>query len=383
MSDSADTARVHTVSVVIPVYKGERTLPHLLAEIEPLTAVTRTPAGHSFRVDLVYPVWDNGPDASDRTIHELARTHDFVRPVWLSRNYGQHPATMAGMASTAGDWIVTMDEDGQHDPADIGTMLDTALRERASVVYAKPTNPPPHGHFRNWASRTAKLFLSKAMGSRTAPEFNSFRLVLGETGRALAAYAGPGVYLDVALGWIARRVTTCPLAMRHEERPSSYSLKTLIGHFGRMIVTSGTRGLRAVTITGFVVTLIGIIFAIYIAVSALTGPTVVQGWTSTMCVILISTGLILGALGIIAEYIGVTVNVAMGKPLYLIVSDPADGPLGDAGPTAEHNPEEEHHPGAQHSPDRPPNPGPDDPGDPDGSACPARPATGPRCAPPG
>ncbi|MDK9624824.1 glycosyltransferase [Propionibacterium freudenreichii] len=331
MSEPGEISRVHTVSVVIPVYKGERVLPHLLAEIEPLTAVTHTPDGNSFRVDLVYPVWDNGPDRSDLTIHQLAKTYDFVQPVWLSRNYGQHPATMAGMASTAGDWIVTMDEDGQHDPADIGMMLDTALRESATVVYAKPTNPPPHGHFRNWASRTAKIFLSRAMGSKTAPEFNSFRLVLGETGRALAAYAGPGVYLDVALGWIARRVTTCPLAMRHEERPSSYSLKTLVSHFGRMIVTSGTRGLRAVTITGFLVALIGIVFAASIAISALAGRTEVQGWASTMCVILISTGLILGALGIIAEYIGVTVNVAMGKPLYLIVSDPADGPLSQQG----------------------------------------------------
>ena len=53
-----------------------------------------------------------------------------------------------------------------------------------------------------------------------------------------------------------------------------------------------------------------------------------QGWTSTMIVILISTGAILFSLGVIAEYVGVNVNMAMGKPAYLIVSDPAAGPLG-------------------------------------------------------
>ncbi len=47
-----------------------------------------------------------------------------------------------------------------------------------------------------------------------------------------------------------------------------------------------------------------------------------------MIVILISSGAILFSLGIIAEYVGVNVNMAMGKPAYLIVSDPAAGPLG-------------------------------------------------------
>ena len=84
-------------------------------------------------------VHDCGPDDSARVMRELA-PHPFVRPVWLSRNFGQHAATLAGMASSGGDWIVTMDEDGQHDPAYIGAMLDVALAEQASVVYAsRPT----------------------------------------------------------------------------------------------------------------------------------------------------------------------------------------------------------------------------------------------------
>jgi undecaprenyl-phosphate 4-deoxy-4-formamido-L-arabinose transferase len=52
------------------------------------------------------------------------------------------------------------------------------------------------------------------------------------------------------------------------------------------------------------------------------------GWPSLMVVFLLGTGAILFSLGVIAEYIGVSVNMAMGKPPYLIVSDPADGPFG-------------------------------------------------------
>ena len=112
------------VSIVIPVYAGETSLPTLIKEIAPLTQPQATPGGNSFLICEVLLVHDCGPDRSDRTLQALAIEYPFVQPVWLSRNYGQHAATMAGMASATGDWVVTIDEDGQQDPADIGSMLD-------------------------------------------------------------------------------------------------------------------------------------------------------------------------------------------------------------------------------------------------------------------
>ena len=138
----------HRISVVIPVYQGRQTLPDLMAELDALTRPFSTPEGAEAVVTEVFLVHDHGPDGSDATIRELAAQYDVVRPVWLSRNFGQHPATLAGMASSGGDWIVTLDEDGQHDPADMGNLLDAALREQADVVYAKATNAPPHSAFR-------------------------------------------------------------------------------------------------------------------------------------------------------------------------------------------------------------------------------------------
>src|SRR5215216_689132 len=128
MTSNAATARVdHTVAVVIPVYRGEDTLPELVEELDRVAAPQLSPAGHRFRVTEVVLVHDVGPDRSDRTIRSLAQRYDYVRPVGLARNFGQQAATLAGMSSTSADWIVTMDEDGQHDPAAIGSMLDAAL----------------------------------------------------------------------------------------------------------------------------------------------------------------------------------------------------------------------------------------------------------------
>jgi glycosyltransferase involved in cell wall biosynthesis len=319
----------HEISVVVPVYRGQLTLAPLCTELAPLTVPFTTANGHRARVAEVLLVFDNGPDDSAGTIRRLAAEHSFVRPVWLSRNYGQHAATLAGMSSSGGDWVVTMDEDGQHDPSYIAAMLDAAMLDLASVVYAAPENEPPHGFVRNAASRTAKWLVDRVLGSTASTAFNSYRLVLGEIARGVGAYAGAGVYLDVALSWIAGRVTTCPVLLREEgRRESGYTLRTLASHFWRMVLTSGTRLLRLVSVLGVLFGLLGVAIAVVLGIIRLTGSIPVAGWTSVMVAVLVGTGAILFSLGIVAEYLGVAVNMAMGKPLYLITADPMDGPLG-------------------------------------------------------
>jgi glycosyltransferase involved in cell wall biosynthesis len=251
-----------------------------------------------------------------------------VRPIWLSRNFGQHAATLAGMASSGGDWIVTMDEDGQHDPAAIGSLLDTALRAGSPLVYADPTNKAPHGWFRNATSHVAHR-IGRILGAGGLSHFHSYRLVLGEVGRGLAAYCGEGVYLDVALTWVVSSSALCPVAMREERgRPSGYSTRRLASHFWRMLLTSGTRPLRLVAVFGALLSTAALVLLAWVVWAKLTHKVPVQGWTSVMVILLVTSGGTLFSLGIVAEYLGIAVRAAMGKPLYLVVSDPAGGPLG-------------------------------------------------------
>jgi undecaprenyl-phosphate 4-deoxy-4-formamido-L-arabinose transferase len=325
---SSDAA-IHRISVVIPVYKGQKTLPGVVREIEDLGEVVTTDGGVQWSVDEVILVHDNGPDRSDETIRALAAEHRFVRPVWLSRNFGQHAATLAGIASSGSEWVVTLDEDGQHDPRQIGVLLSAALEAGAPLVYGKPRNDPPHGAFRNAASRGAKRVVSALSGQKAALDYQSFRLFTGEIGRSVAAYSGAGVYLDIALGWVAPRSVSAPIDLREEgDRPSGYSTRTLLSHFWRLMLSSGTRGLRLVSAMGVLFALAGVVFAIVAAVQRVGNGSLPEGWTSLIIAILITSGAILFALGVIAEYLGVAVSMAMGKPNYLIVDDPANGPLG-------------------------------------------------------
>jgi len=323
----------HTISVVVPVYRREKTLEPFLDELAPLTKISRTPAGRWLRVAEVVLVYDGGPDNSDVVIRKLAAAHPWVRPVWLSKNFGQHVATIAGMSSTGSEWIVTMDEDGKFDPQDIASLLDVAMERRAQLVYGTATNPPPHGMARNLASSLTKSFATRLLAGNL-PRFSSFRLMLGEVGRGLTAFIGPGVYLDVALSWAFGTTAECPVTFREEfNRPSGYSFRKLLSHFWLLVITSGTRPLRLVSLAGALAALAGVVVTVVVLVEKVRGNITIPGWTSLSVIVLLLGGAILFALGIVAEYVGAAVSMAMGKPLYLITSDPSTGPLGrDDGP---------------------------------------------------
>lgn len=310
------------ISVVIPTYRGAESLPHLIEELLVFAQSSVTPAGVPFRITEIVLVHDCGPDRTDLCLEQLAERHPQVRPLWLSRNFGQHAATLAGMASAVGDWIVTMDEDGQQDPQDLPQMLDVAVAGNLQLVYALPTNPPPHGIWRNAASRMAKFISTKLLGLDKLGRFNSFRLVDGEVGRALAAYCGHGVYLDVGLSWVTSRIGHCPVRLREEGRPSGYSLVKLIGHFWGLVLTTGTRPLRMITLAGVLSILLAIGVTVWIVIRKMFGEIEVQGWASLLIAVMFFSGTILMALGVIAEYMATTMGIAMGRPLYVISSKP-------------------------------------------------------------
>ena len=298
-------------------------MPILIGEIAPLALGQTTPGGASYLIHEILLVHDCGPDRSDRTLELLSEQYPFVRPVWLSRNYGQHAATLAGMASATGDWVATIDEDGQQDPGDIGRMLDCALSGALQLVYAQPTNPPPHGWFRNAMSNCAKAIATKLLGNDKIGRFSSFRLVDGEIARTLAAYCGSGVYLDVALFWITGRIGHCAVQLRNEmDRPSGYSFLKLLSHFWHLILTTGTRPLRLITLLGFGSVVLAIAIAAYAIYQKFVGEVPVQGWTSLVIVVAFFSGCILSAIGVIAEYLAATMSIVMGKPLYVVGTKP-------------------------------------------------------------
>jgi len=82
-----------------------------------------------------------------------------------------------------------------------------------------------------------------------------------------------------------------------------------------------------VSLTGVVAGIAGVVLAVVVSVEKLADHVNVPGWTSLTVIVLLLGGMNLLAVGIVAEYVRAAVRMAMGKPLYLITSDPSTGPL--------------------------------------------------------
>jgi undecaprenyl-phosphate 4-deoxy-4-formamido-L-arabinose transferase len=269
-------------------------------------------------------VHDGAIDHSHSVIEALAQQYSFVTSVWLSRNYGQHPATLAGMAASSGEWVATLDEDGQQDPADIANLLDYAIQSEVALVYAKPVSGLPHTRWRNGFSLLVKRLTVALVGNRSLEGFNSFRLVRGDVARSIAAYCGNGVYLDVALSWVVGQTALCPVTLRPDRgRHSGYTPGKLTAHFGRLILSAGTRPLRIISILGFLSVLLGLVISVHTLWAKIAHQIPVQGYTSLLIVVCFFSGVILFSLGVIAEYLAFVVTTTMGKPLYITVSRPS------------------------------------------------------------
>jgi hypothetical protein len=329
-----------TLSVVVPVYNAGSALTEAVREVLAVTDRLELAPDVVVRLDEVVLVCDNPalPVAERERVRALEQLDRRVRVLWLTRNFGQHPATVAGIVSTGGDWITTMDEDGQHDPAQIPAMLRTAAGEGVPLVYAKPTNPPPHGAVRNAGSRAAKALFRVMSGSRG--QFHSFRLIEGSVARSACAYMGDSVYLDVAMNWSCGDGAQCPMEMRSEGSPSSYNYRRLLSHFWRMVLSTGSRPLRLVAVLGLTVALTGLAVALFVAQRRLTGAyEATPGWASEFVTQLLLFGGVFITLATVAEYVSFAVRNSIGKPLY-VIAEHADArvlwnlqaALGDTGP---------------------------------------------------
>lgn len=147
------------LSVVIPVYNSAAILPDLITRLS-----TALPAlGRPFEVILVN---DGSRDNSWAVVTAMSERHAWVRGICLMRNYGQHNALLAGIRAARFDTTMTMDDNLQHPPEEIGTLL-AALTPALDVVYAIPEREH-HGLLRDLSSVITKLALQSTMGAETA-----------------------------------------------------------------------------------------------------------------------------------------------------------------------------------------------------------------------
>ena len=249
-----------TVSTVIPVFRGASFLPALVAAIDAERVVWERDDIPVQLLECIF-VDDGSTDGSAEILTDLATRYPWIQVVSLGRNFGQHPATIAGALHTSGDWVVTLDEDLQHSPRHILKMLCAAIRERADLVYARPDAPVHQSWARNWSSRALKLILAYVTGNPHLKLFNSYRLVRGAIARAASAVSVHDTYFDMLLTWFTTRVSAVDITLRDERHrgtgQSGYTYRRLLSHARRLIMSSRINYPRVGAVIGLIGILIG------------------------------------------------------------------------------------------------------------------------------
>lgn len=314
------------ISVVIPAYRGELTIGNVVGELHDLCEnpeiIEFEQDRYVLNITEILIVNDGGSEELVEILRALESKYEIVSVVWLTKNFGQHAATLAGIQNTRSKWIITMDEDGRHNPKDFSLLFLEALRSATDVVYGENFAQDSHKFFRRFSSKYLKKFVTKFLYLRIPDYFSSFRLISGDVGRSLAIYAGRGIYLDAGLMWITDKFSSTEVKYRADQRKSSYNLKRLVEHFARLVISSGVPPLRLVFLLALIIFLGSIGLSVYIILETVMNGSEIQGWASVMVVLLLFFGFTVFLLGLIAEFTGAQLRMQMGQPHYVIKDRP-------------------------------------------------------------
>ena len=300
----------NSISVLIPVYRSETTLPSLIKRLVNTFSATQT----DYEVILIN---DGSPDRSWEIICGLAKEYPFIQGINLTRNFGQHNAILCGIRSARKDIIVTMDADLQNPPEEIYELV-YKLDEGYDVVYGVPQKKQ-HGLMRRFASWIVRITLKSAMNVESAFQGSSFRAFRAQLRSAFDSFNGPAVSLDVLLTWGSTKL--CSIPVKHETRlegRSSYSFIKLFSHCFDVMTGFSSMPLHIASLIGFFFTLFGMGVFVYVVGRYLILGYSVPGFPFLASIIAIFAGAQLFALGIIGAYLARIHFRIMNRPTYVV-----------------------------------------------------------------
>lgn len=302
------------LSVVVPCYRSRATLAELVDRLHTELPKVAT----AYEVILVV---DGSPDDTYAVARSLERAHsDTVRAVLLRRNYGQHNALLAGLARAQYEVTVTMDDDLQHPPEELSTLLRPLADPLVDLVYGVAT-VEEHGFFRSLASRTVKAALSAA-DVPSAKDVSALRAFRTDLRDGFAHVADQFSNIDVLLSWTTTAIERVPVRMEERaEGQSGYTFGKLVRHAMNMVTGYGTLPLRLVSWLGVATSILGFVLLVLTLVRYLLGEIEVAGFTTLASMLALLSGAMMLSIGILGEYLGRLHFRSMQRPTFLVRVD--------------------------------------------------------------
>lgn len=296
-------------SVVVPVFNSKPSLEELFLRTKDVFASLNIP------FEMIF-VDDGSTDQSWEDLYRFRNEHpDLVKAIRLSRNFGQHNATVCGFTFAKAGFIITIDDDLQLQPEDIPLLITKQKETQEDVVYGI-FDKKKHSAVRNLGSRSVQVSSKYVNGS--SGKGSSFRLLTRELAEKIVQHHHNFVYIDEILRWYTHDIAYVKVThLKRKYDRSGYSGSKLFHLVSNLMIYYTSFPLKAMVYGGFAFSIIFLIVGIWFTIKKIFFD-VPLGYTSMIVAIFFSTSLILLGLGTIGEYIRRIYMVQNKKPLFSI-----------------------------------------------------------------
>ncbi|MFI3308665.1 undecaprenyl-phosphate 4-deoxy-4-formamido-L-arabinose transferase [Ewingella allii] len=304
---------IRKVSIVIPVYNEEESLPALLSR----TQAACRQLTQKYEIILID---DGSSDRSAEMLTEAAEVpENCVVAVLLNRNYGQHSAIMAGFSHISGDLVITLDADLQNPPEEIPRLVAKA-EEGYDVVGTVRANRRD-SWFRKSASKVINMMIQRATGKSMGDYGCMLRAYRRHIIEAMLHCHERSTFIPILANTFARKTVEIPV--QHSEREfgdSKYSLMKLINLMYDLITCLTTTPLRMLSVVGSAIALFGFVLAVFLILMRLIhGPVwAAEGVFTLFAVLFMFIGAQFVGMGLLGEYIGRIYNDVRARPRYFV-----------------------------------------------------------------
>ncbi|MFD2520667.1 glycosyltransferase family 2 protein [Emticicia soli] len=288
------------LSVVIPVYKGEKSITKLVEKLQDEL--------HKYDFEIIL-VNDGSPDNSEQVCMGLAKRYKNLHFISLRKNFGEFNAVICGLRYVSGKYAVIIDDDFQNPPSEILKLLNKAQEENRDVVYSYYAEKKHH-FFRNLGSWLVNRLTTWLINKPSDLYLSSFKLISKEVIAEIIKYTGPYPYIDALIFRTTTNVGR--IQVLHNDRmegESNYTVKKLIRLFMIIVFGYSLLPIRVVFGTG--------IFSIFLSIILmfLYLLNITENWQIPM--FLFFGGIQLSSAGIIGEYIGKLFLTQNGTPQFV------------------------------------------------------------------
>lgn len=301
------------VSLVIPVYNEQESLPLFYEELKKVRAQMKEQEFELLFID------DGSKDNSIGIIKELALKDEAVKYVSFSRNFGKEAAMYAGFVHSTGDYVAVMDADLQDPPSLLPEMYRSIKEEGYDSVATRRTTRKGEPKIRSFFARRFYKLINRISDADIVDGARDYRLMTRTMVDAIIKMSEVNRFSKGIFGWIG--FNTKWIAYENVERvagETKWSFWKLFKYSISGIVDFSTAPLQISSFFGIIMCLISLVAIVFLIVRKIMFGDPVQGWASLMCIIVFIGGIQLFCIGIMGQYLAKTYLETKKRPVYLV-----------------------------------------------------------------